>query len=224
MSQVYPETFTNGTGMENERRRVAVIGGGLVGCVAALQLAKKGYQVDLYESRSDIRSAKVVSGRSINLALSARGRRALAEVQLEEKILSYALPMEGRMLHSLTGATRVVPYDRNSKQVKNWNSNCSTLSLCDLSFSSLFFAGAAYSCCYSCGCWPTQCIWSVSRRQLNEELLSGNEAVSVRDFSTPELFAVVLLLICGLMILMLLLLLLLCSHGPVSEYQVALQP
>lgn len=117
MSQVYPETFTNGVGDGTERRLVAVVGGGLVGCMAALQLARKGYQVDLYESRSDIRAAKVVTGRSINLSLSARGRKALAEVGLEQKMLSYALPMEGRMLHSLAGTTRVVPYDGNSKQV-----------------------------------------------------------------------------------------------------------
>lgn len=115
MSQVYPQTNTNGS---DRRGRVAVVGGGLVGCVAALQLAKKGYQIDLYESRSDMRTAEVVTGRSINLALSARGRKALAEVNLEDKILCDALPMEGRMLHSLSGATRVVPYDKNNKQVR----------------------------------------------------------------------------------------------------------
>lgn len=119
MSQVYPETYTNGR-TEN-RGRIAVIGGGLVGCVAALQLAKKGYQIDLYESRSDIRKAVVVAGRSINLALSARGRKALAEVLLEDKILYDALPMEGRMLHSVSGSTRVVPYDQKNKQVEQFN-------------------------------------------------------------------------------------------------------
>lgn len=119
MSQVYPETFTNGHSSGNDRRGiVAVIGGGLVGCVAALQLAKKGYHVDVYESRSDIRQAEVVTGRSINLALSARGRKALAEVLLEDKILEDALPMKGRMLHAMSGATRTVPYDVNNQEVK----------------------------------------------------------------------------------------------------------
>lgn len=117
MSDTYPQTRTNGASSSSTRVRVAVVGGGLVGCVAALQLAKKGYQIDLYESRSDIRKAEVVSGRSINLALSARGRKALAEVMLEDKILAEALPMEGRMLHSVSGSTRVVPYDAKNKQV-----------------------------------------------------------------------------------------------------------
>lgn len=120
MTKVYPETFTNGSeGPGSGRnRKVAVIGGGLVGCLAALQLAQKGYQIDLYESRSDIRKAKIVTGRSINLSLSERGRNALREVQLENKFLADALPMEGRMLHSISGATRVVPYDRKNKQVR----------------------------------------------------------------------------------------------------------
>ena len=115
MSQVYPPEM-NKNGMER-RGSVAVIGGGLVGCVAALMLAKKGYLVDVYEFRSDMRQAQVVTGRSINLALSARGRKMLREVLLEDKILKDALPMKGRMLHSLSGATRAVPYDKINNQV-----------------------------------------------------------------------------------------------------------
>lgn len=55
-------------------------------------------------------------GRSINLALSARGRRALAEVGLEEALLGHGIPMAGRMLHDLNGKRKVVPYDANTKQ------------------------------------------------------------------------------------------------------------
>lgn len=36
---------------------------------------------------TDIRKAKIVSGRSINLALSHRGRQALKAVGLEEKVI-----------------------------------------------------------------------------------------------------------------------------------------
>lgn len=96
---------------------MAVVGGGLVGCMAAVHLAKKGYRIDLYESRADSRHSPVVAGRSINLALSVRGRRALAEVGLEEVCLEQAIPMRGRMLHDIRGRTRSVPYDRNKNQV-----------------------------------------------------------------------------------------------------------
>lgn len=64
----------------------------------------------------DIRTAELVIGRSINLALSARGRKALAEVGLEEKLLEHGIPMYARMIHDLDGTTKVIPYDRATNQ------------------------------------------------------------------------------------------------------------
>lgn len=66
----------------------------------------------------DIRTADLVQGRSINLALSVRGRKALAQVGLEEKLLEHGIPMRGRMLHDLNGERRAVPYDPNTNQVR----------------------------------------------------------------------------------------------------------
>ncbi|KAH8325179.1 hypothetical protein KR074_009069, partial [Drosophila pseudoananassae] len=103
-------------GEEVRRRRVAVVGAGLVGSLAALNFARRGNHVDLYEYREDIRQALVVSGRSINLALSQRGRKALAAVGLEQKVLDTAIPMRGRMLHDTRGNTRVVIYDPCTQQ------------------------------------------------------------------------------------------------------------
>lgn len=65
----------------------------------------------------DIRRSDLVQGRSINLALSVRGRKALAEVGLEDKLMQHAIPMRGRMLHDLKGRTQFVPYDPNTNQV-----------------------------------------------------------------------------------------------------------
>ena len=56
----------------NHVKRVGVVGAGLVGALAASVMAKRGYQVDLFELRGDIRKAEIVRGRSINLALSCR--------------------------------------------------------------------------------------------------------------------------------------------------------
>lgn len=72
-----------------------------------------------YESdcHIDIRTSDLVQGRSINLALSVRGRKALAEVGLEDKLMQHGIPMRGRMLHDLKGRTQFVPYDRNTNQV-----------------------------------------------------------------------------------------------------------
>lgn len=65
---------------------------------------------------ADIRTAELVIGRSINLALSARGRKALAEVGLEDALLQHGIPMKGRMLHDLKGNRKIVPYDANTNQ------------------------------------------------------------------------------------------------------------
>lgn len=67
----------------------------------------------------DIRTSDLVQGRSINLALSIRGRRALAEIGLEMQLLEHGIPMRGRMLHDLDGRTQFVPYDPNGNEVLN---------------------------------------------------------------------------------------------------------
>lgn len=64
----------------------------------------------------DIRTAELVIGRSINLALSARGRKALAEVGLETKLLEHGIPMYARMIHDQSGNRKIIPYDRRSHQ------------------------------------------------------------------------------------------------------------
>lgn len=67
----------------------------------------------------DIRTSELIQGRSINLALSVRGQRALTEIGLEKQLLEHAIPMRGRMLHDLKGRTEFVPYDPNGNQVLN---------------------------------------------------------------------------------------------------------
>lgn len=67
-------------GEQNENKKIAVVGGGLVGCLAACYLAKRNFDVTLYEYRSDIRKMKVVIGRSINMAMSVRGREGLKRI------------------------------------------------------------------------------------------------------------------------------------------------
>ena len=66
--------------MSEANKHIIICGGGLVGSLDALYWAKKGYQVDVYEYREDPRLQARVSGYSINLALSARGRAALKAV------------------------------------------------------------------------------------------------------------------------------------------------
>ncbi|XP_069890363.1 kynurenine 3-monooxygenase isoform X1 [Dipodomys merriami] len=100
-----------------ERKKIIVIGGGLVGALNACFLAKRNFQVEIYEAREDIRVAQSVRGRSINLALSYRGRQALKAIGLEDQVVSQGVPMRGRMIHSLSGKRSVIPYGTKSQYI-----------------------------------------------------------------------------------------------------------
>jgi kynurenine 3-monooxygenase len=56
---------------------LVVVGAGPVGSLLALTLARRGFSVDVYERRSDMRRVEIGAGRSINLAVSTRGLHAL---------------------------------------------------------------------------------------------------------------------------------------------------
>uniref|UniRef100_A0A3B3XV66 FAD-binding domain-containing protein n=1 Tax=Poecilia mexicana TaxID=48701 RepID=A0A3B3XV66_9TELE len=86
-----------------------------VGALNACFFAKRGFEVEVFETREDIRKAKVVKGRSINLALSHRGRQALKHVGMEDKIVSKGIPMNARMIHSLSGKQSPIPYGKKGQ-------------------------------------------------------------------------------------------------------------
>lgn len=68
---------------------------------------------------SDPRIVTVKSNRSINLALSNRGREALRFVDLEDLILSKATFMKGRLIHLRSGENKSFLYDKHNNQVSN---------------------------------------------------------------------------------------------------------
>lgn len=91
---------------ENSHQGVGIVGAGLVGCLAALAFAAKGYSVTLFEGRPDPAENKNArSLRSINLAVSDRGIRALKYVdnEIATRILEHVIPMKGRMIHHRSG-------------------------------------------------------------------------------------------------------------------------
>ena len=97
--------------------KTVLIGAGLSGPLMATYLTMHGYNVDIYEKRSDMRLNNISAGRSINLALSIRGIRALKEIGLYNEIKSLKIPMKGRMIHDLNGETNLQPYGKNNKEV-----------------------------------------------------------------------------------------------------------
>ncbi|MFN0275658.1 MAG: FAD-dependent oxidoreductase [Chitinophagales bacterium] len=102
-----------------QTKKIAIIGAGLVGSLLSIYLRKKGYAVEVYERRSDMRKSGVVGGRSINLAISDRGWKALAGVGLEEKIRELAIPMHGRMIHALDGSLNYQAYGKEGQFINS---------------------------------------------------------------------------------------------------------
>src|SRR5436305_4566284 len=98
---------------------LTVVGAGPVGSLLALTLARRGYDVDVYERRPDMRRSDISAGRSINLAVSTRGLHALHEVGLDQDVLREAVPMLGRMTHARDGQTALLSYGRSDKEFIN---------------------------------------------------------------------------------------------------------
>lgn len=98
-------------------KNITIVGAGLVGSLWAVFMAKKGYNVHVYESRPDIRKADISAGKSINLALSNRGWKALDKVGATERVREIALPMYARMMHDLEGNLTQQPYGKDGQAI-----------------------------------------------------------------------------------------------------------
>lgn len=100
-----------------ESKHIAVVGAGLVGSLLAIYLTRRGYKVSVFERRLDMRKHLIEGGRSINLALSNRGIRALHEVGLAEVLKQNAIPMHGRMVHGDTISFQ--PYGKEGQYINS---------------------------------------------------------------------------------------------------------
>jgi kynurenine 3-monooxygenase len=100
-------------------QKVIIVGAGLSGSLLSIFLARRGFTVEVYERRADMRKVRMSAGKSINLALSARGIHALEQVGLAEKVLTNAIPMKGRMIHMGPGELSFQPYGKNDNEYIN---------------------------------------------------------------------------------------------------------
>mgnify|MGYP001040359194 CR=1 FL=1 len=103
----------------NKQQNILIIGGGLCGSLLALRLGQRGYRVSVYEMRPDIRKVNTDSGRSINLALSDRGKKAMKLVGIEDQIKAFCVPMTGRILHDINGGTIFSAYSGRENEFIN---------------------------------------------------------------------------------------------------------
>lgn len=102
-----------------KKKKIIIVGAGLCGSLLALRMAQRGYEVVLYEKRDDLRKSTEDAGRSINLALSARGLMALDRVGLRKTVGQSCIPMKGRMIHPLGGESFYSSYSGRSEDYIN---------------------------------------------------------------------------------------------------------
>ena len=126
--------------------KMTVVGGGLVGSLLAAVLADLNFEVDVFESRGDMRKAHVGAGRSINLAMSVRGLHALQKLGIDDKVMSKVIAMKGRVIHPVSGPTVFQRYGKDD----------------------------------------SECIYSISRADLNKMLMSFAEKSSRVKFHFNE--------------------------------------
>jgi kynurenine 3-monooxygenase len=105
--------------MHNRSPSITLVGAGLAGPLLAISLVQRGFRVEIYERRPDMRRVRGSAGRSINLAISTRGIHALREAGLWDEMRHIIVPMKGRMMHSLAGELTFQPYGKNDTEVIN---------------------------------------------------------------------------------------------------------
>jgi len=94
-----------------------IVGAGLAGALLAVLLARRGFKITLYERRADPRESNTESGRSINLALAARGIRALERAGVMDRVAPLLIPMRGRMVHDVSGSVSLQSYGQREHEV-----------------------------------------------------------------------------------------------------------
>ena len=105
--------------MDDSPLRIAIVGAGLSGALLACLLGEAGHKIEVFEHRPDPRKKGFVGGRSINLALSARGIHGLRRAGLADAVLADAIPMPGRQIHSPGGHVTFQPYSKNAGDAIN---------------------------------------------------------------------------------------------------------
>lgn len=101
----------------HSNKNMTILGAGLVGSLLSIYLKRRGYNVDIYERRPDLRQAGAYGGRSINLALSDRGFASLKRIGLDDEIRKVGIPMHGRMMHDVQGQLTYQAYGKDGQSI-----------------------------------------------------------------------------------------------------------
>lgn len=105
------------TEQSGKKEKITIIGAGPIGSLLAVILGRKGYQVNLFESRRDCRKHSIYQGKSINIALSDRGWLALESVGIAKQIKANAIPMRKRVIHAIDGTLSEQAYGKEGQAI-----------------------------------------------------------------------------------------------------------
>ncbi len=113
-------------------KKAVIVGAGLVGALWSVMLARRGYSVDVYEQRPDFRQNGYLGGRSINLALSERGWKAVELAGIRPQIEAVAIPMPGRMMHAPDGKLTFQAYGEEGQAIHSVSRGGLNIALVDI--------------------------------------------------------------------------------------------
>jgi len=96
--------------------RIAIVGGGPAGSLLAILLARRGLEPVVVERSPRFAAGAQPGGRSINLALAARGIAALRRAGIDAEVAKLMIAMRGRMVHELDGRQRFLAYGQRAAE------------------------------------------------------------------------------------------------------------
>ena len=119
MDKLNKKVLSLGEDLGEAKQNILIIGAGLCGSLLALRLGQRGYNVTVYEKRPDLRKVKISAGKSINLAFSNRGIKAMRLVGIQDKVKPLCIPMNGRMIHDKKSNTKLSNYSGRDHEYIN---------------------------------------------------------------------------------------------------------
>ncbi len=96
--------------MSKSKQKIVILGAGLAGTLLSIFLAKRNFDVHVFERRRDLRKTNSREGRSINLTMGIRALRALQEAGIDKSIRKISIPLYRRVMHSEDGTLSRQPY------------------------------------------------------------------------------------------------------------------
>ena len=114
------------------KKQITIIGAGLVGSLCSLYMSKRGYDVNVFERRRDLRNDNISAGKSINLALSKRGWTALERVGVDKDVMKIAIPVYKRIMHDKDGNLTHQQYGKKDEAIYSVSRSLINLLMMDL--------------------------------------------------------------------------------------------